>query len=239
MKDVGKNRKAACYEHLKSAILTMQLTPGSDLDEASLSDQFGLSRTPLREVLRQLAGEGYTELRENRGARVSELSYTTLRAFFLAAPMIYGAILRLAALNAIPAQIEELKAVQSRFKSALRSGIASDRALANNRFHEVTGEMASNVYLLPSFKRLLIDHARISMTFYQPTTTRMAENVSLASQQHDEIIAAIEARDDRRAAALADAHWNLSRGEIELFVTPNALDVPLGELPVTATAEGE
>lgn len=231
MKDSSKNRKSMLYEHLKTAIMTLELRPGADLDESSLSEEFSVSRTPLREVFRQLAGEGYVDLRENRGARVSEMSHTTLRDFFLAAPMMYGAVLQLAALNARSAQIGELKAAQQDFKAALRSGSSTDRAMANSRFHEITGEMADNVYLLPSFQRLLIDHARISMTFYRPQDQGMVDNVSLASHQHDAIIAAIEARDDVTAAQLATDHWNLSRHSIELFVMPSGLDVPLGAAP--------
>lgn len=228
MKDDAKPRKAKLTEHLRTSILTLHLQPGADLDEATLSEEFALSRTPLREVFRQLAGEGYLELRENRGARVSGMSYTTLRDFFLAAPMIYGAILQLAAKNARPVQIEQLRQAQEDFKSALRGGSGADRAMANNRFHEITGDMADNIYLLPSFKRLLIDHARIGMTFYRPQDPVMTENLSEASAQHDAIIAAIEAGDEAAAAQLAIDHWNLSRDQIELFVTPTGLDLPLG-----------
>ncbi|MGI9391624.1 MAG: GntR family transcriptional regulator [Boseongicola sp.] len=231
MKETASNRKSDLYEYLKTSILTFQSFPGEDLDEAQLSKTFGLSRTPLREVFRQLAGDGYVEIRANRGARVSEMSYTTLRDFFQAAPMIYGAILRLAASNASRTQIEALKSSQLAFKKSLRTGSSADRALANNRFHEITGAMAGNVYLLPSFNRLLIDHARISMTFYRPQNTAMTENISLASEQHDQIITAIDTRDENSAAHLADEHWKLSRDQIELFVMPDALNAPLGGLP--------
>jgi DNA-binding GntR family transcriptional regulator len=230
MKDASKNRKAALYSRLKTAIMTLELRPGADLDEAKLSEESGLSRTPLREVLRQLAGEGYVDLRENRGARVSEMSHMTLRDFFLAAPMIYGAVMQLAAKHATPAQVSALKAAQEAFKTALRTGSSADRAMANNRFHEITGEMADNIYLLPSFQRLLIDHARIGMTFYRPQDARMAENLDEASSQHDAIIAAIEAGDEAAAGQLAIEHWNLSRDQIELFVMPAGLDVPLGTI---------
>lgn len=230
MKDAVRQRKTKLYEHIKVSVMTLSLDPGEDLDEMSLSEEFGLSRTPLREVFRQLAGEGYVELRENRGARVSGMSYTTLRDFFLAAPMIYGAILQLAAKNAKPDQIERLKASQADFKAALRSGSGSDRAMANNLFHEVTGDMADNIYLLPSFHRLLIDHARIGMTFYRPQDQAMSENLHLASRQHDAIIAAIETGDDVAASQLAIDHWNLSRDQIEKFVTPVGLDMPLGSM---------
>ncbi|OED45922.1 GntR family transcriptional regulator [Rhodobacteraceae bacterium (ex Bugula neritina AB1)] len=236
MKDTSKNRKTELYIRLKTAIMTLELRPGADLDEAKLSEESGLSRTPLREVLRQLAGEGYVDLRENRGARVSEMSHMTLRDFFLAAPMIYGAVLQLAAKNATSAQIAQLKEAQETFRAALRSGSGADRAMANNHFHEITGEMADNIYLLPSFQRLLIDHARIGMTFYRSRDARMAENLDEASTQHDAIIAAIAAGDEAKAGQLAIDHWNLSRDQIELFVMPAGLDLPLGSVARTPPA---
>lgn len=229
--DSAINPKAELYEHLKRSILTMAMRPGDDLDEAALSETFGLSRTPLREVVRDLAGEGYVEIRAGRGTRVSEMSHTSLRDFFLAAPMIYAAILRLAAENATSAQILELKAAQAAFRASLRSGSAIERTLANTRFHEITGAMAHNVYLSPSFNRLLIDHARIGMTFYRPTNDTMVGNLSTASEHHDAIIAAIEARDAAGAERLAEEHWKLSRGQIEMFVMPAPLDASLGKLP--------
>ena len=188
--------------------------------------------TPLREVIRTLAGEGYLTVRLNRGARVSDMSYRTLRDFFLAAPMIYGAVLRLAAENATGPQIEALKQAQTEFRAALASGNVRDRTMANNRFHAVTGEMAGNVYLAPSFNRLLIDHARIGMTFYRPRDAGMAANLRIASRQHDAMIASIEAGDGDAAAALAADHWSLSRNQLESFVTPAALDESLGRAPV-------
>lgn len=228
MQDSAKQRKSELFTHLKTSIMTLELHPGADLDESKLSQAFALSRTPLREVFRQLAGDGYVDLRENRGARVSEMSHTTLRDFFLAAPMIYGAVLQLAAQNAQPAQVAALKSAQEVFRGALQTGSAADRAMANNRFHEITGEMAGNIYLMPSFHRLLIDHARIGMTFYQ--NQQSAEALIKASQQHDAIIAAIQAGDAETAGQLAHDHWNLSRHQIERFVMPAGLDVPLGRL---------
>ena len=227
-------RKSAAAAALVQRILTLELAPGADLDEARLSAEFDLSRTPMREVLRDLAGEGYVQLRENKGARVSEMGHTTLRDFFVAAPMIYGAVLQLAALHHTPAQMVELRHAQARFKDTLRGPNTAARAMANDRFHAITGDMASNVYLRPSFQRLLIDHARISMTFYRPGDPDMAATVNTASDQHDAIIAAIAAHDAAAAAQLAIDHWQLSRDQIENYVMPSGLDLPLGQLPQTA-----
>lgn len=230
------DRKQTAVDSLRTAILTLDLSPGENLDEARLCAQYDLSRTPMREVLRQLAGEGYVSLRQNRGAQVSEMSHRSLRAFFIAAPMIYGAILQLAATHRTEAQLDRLRAAQEQFREVLRSGTTAQRALANNRFHEITGDMADNPFLAPSFNRLLLDHARISMTFYQPRDEGQKRNVDLACKQHDQIIAAITAHDTARAAQLADAHWQLSRDRISQFVMPGGLDLPLGTLPQEARA---
>ena len=228
MATTTQTTKADALREMRHLILTQALAPGVDLDEAGLSKRWNLSRTPLRDMLRQLAGEGYVEIRENRGARVSEMSHTTLRSFFQAAPMIYGAILRLAAENATLTQIDALKDAQAHFKQTLEGRDIAARALANNAFHAITGEMAANPYLLPSFQRLLIDHARISMTFFSPAEAQATDNTGKASVQHDQIIAAIAARDAQAAADLAVAHWNLSRDRIEQFVMPSGLDLALG-----------
>lgn len=73
--------KTALYEDLKRLILTMELDPDELLDEASLTAQYGLSRTPVREVFQRLAGEGYLEIVEKRGVRVIPMSHATLRNF--------------------------------------------------------------------------------------------------------------------------------------------------------------
>jgi DNA-binding GntR family transcriptional regulator len=223
-----RDKKREMYETLRREVLTMRLAPGEDLDEVSLSRRFGLSRTPLREVFQQLAGEGYLETRENRGSRVADMGHETLRSFFLAAPMIYSSMSRLAVRSARPHQIEDLKQTQKKFVAALRQGSVEERTLANNRFHEIIGEMANNRYLMQSLKRLLIDHSRIGMTFYRPQNQQMVGNLAKASEQHDELIACIESDDEERAAEITNDHWQLSRGQIEMFVMPGGLDEPLG-----------
>ena len=238
MEPDSRTKKAICADELCRKILTQELAPGTYLDETELSEAYGISRPPLREVLRQLAGEGYVVLHENRGAQVSPMTHKTMRNFFVAAPMIYAAVSRLAAEHATTAQIKRLKECQWAFRQAIRSGVAADRALGNERFHTIIGEMADNEYLLPSLRRLLIDHTRIGMTFYNPRKVTMAESQAVAADQHDQFIALIEAGDADAAAALAVAHWELSRALIESFVTPESISIPLGRAPGVAETRG-
>lgn len=229
MSDSKTTPKARLQHSLRRDILTLVLAPGQDLDEMALCAQYGVSRTPLREVLRELAGEGYLQLREHRGAQVSALDHTTLRSFFAAAPMIYGAVLELAAQHASAAQILDLEQAQQRFEEALANGAADERTLTNQRFHEITGEMTGNSYLRPSFGRLLIDHARIGMRFYHKDD-KAGETQEEASAQHRAIIDAIRCGDSQRARCLANAHWELSRHQIARYVMPSPLDIPLGRI---------
>ncbi|UIJ91791.1 GntR family transcriptional regulator (plasmid) [Sinorhizobium meliloti] len=229
----AKRNKTSCLEDLRRRILTEDLMPGSYLDETEISEAYGISRPPLRELLRQLAGEGYVILHENRGAQVAPMTHKTLRNFFLAAPMVYAAIGRLAAENATQAQIMRLKDAQLLFRAAIRDGDTAQRTLTNERFHSIMGEMADNEFLMPSLRRLLIDHARIGMIFYNTRRPELADQRAIAIEQHDQFIALIEAHDADRCADLAISHWELSRAQIESFVTPGAFFVPLGRVPDT------
>jgi DNA-binding GntR family transcriptional regulator len=233
-----RSKKTECIEDLRRKVLTEALEPGVYLDEAELSETYGISRPPLREALRQLAGEGYIVLHENRGAQVAPMTHKTLRNFFVAAPMIYAATTRLATEYATPAQIVKLKECQWAFRQAIRSNDAAARALGNERFHSIIGEMADNEFLMPSLRRLLIDHTRIGMTFYNPRKLHLAPQRELAADQHDQFIALIEAGDATAAADLAIAHWELSRAQIESFVTPESIDVPLGRAPGVSETRG-
>ena len=233
MSDEGRSKKSICIEDLRRRILTQALEPGTYLDETEISEAYAISRPPLREVLRQLAGEGYVVLHENRGAQVAPMTHKTMRNFFVAAPMIYAAVTRLAAQHATQSQIMRLKDAQLLFRAAIRNGDAAERALMNERFHAIIGEMADNEYLMPSLRRLLIDHTRIGMTFYSPRNRTLSEQRAVAADQHDQFIALIEAGDAEAAANLAIAHWELSRAEIESFVTPASIDIPLGPAPAS------
>jgi len=216
----GKN---ALYEDLKRQILTLELAPDSDLDEAILTTAYGVSRTPVREVFQRLAGEGYVEIRENRGARVSPMNMETLRNFFSVAPMIYAAIGRLAVQNFTHIQLGDLKDCQSHFRRAVAADDAISMVLGNNRFHEIMGEMAANAYLTPSLNRLLIDHARIGHTFYRPQTADTRQRLERAVEHHDGFIAALAARNETQVVDLVFEHWQLSRGNMALYIAPPAL----------------
>lgn len=226
--DAGGDRKNLLGEALRRRIIGMELAPGAVVDEVALSEEFGLSRPPVRELMRQMAAEGYLELEPNRPARVSAMSYQSLRSFFQAAPLLYIATAQLAAQNATPEEIAQLKQVQAHFKVAIVHDDLDARVLHNDAFHQQIGHMAHNDYLLPSLRRLLIDHARLGKIFYrQPASGDNRSDLDAAVAQHDQIIDAIERRDVARAGEIVREHMELSRRRMTEFVVPPGVEVPL------------
>ena len=223
------DRKTNMSQVLRRRILTMELAPGAVLDETELSEEFGLSRPPVRELMRQMAGEGYIELEVNRAARVASMSYQSLRNFFLVAPMIYVATTKLAAENASQSEIDALKQVQKRFRRSVEQNDTDGRVFFNDQFHLQIGEMAHNSYMMPSLRRLLIDHARIGKVFYRhPNTPQMQRDLETAARQHDQIIEAIERHEGDAAGDIVRAHLDLSRRNMAMYAAPEGLKSSLG-----------
>jgi DNA-binding GntR family transcriptional regulator len=220
-----KSKKDNCFSDLRSRILALDIPPGEDLDEVTLCATYGISRTPLREILQRLAGEGYIRLEANRGAKVASMDFATMRTFFQTAPLIYASVARLAAENRRSDQIGALKNVQADFARAARAGQASETALFNHRFHELIGEMAQNPYLVASLNRMLIDHTRLSQTFYRPASASESVLVVKASAHHDAMICAIEAQESAVMVDLTLQHWDLSKDRMDRFVRPDPLPI--------------
>ena len=222
---MNQSPKQHCLADLQRRILTMQIAPGSDLDETDLSAEYGVSRTPLREVLQRLAGTGFVTLSANRGAKVASMDLAVMRTFFRTAPLVYSTMARLAAENRTSEQLEALKNAQLGFIATVQNQDAEAMALANHQFHEIIGAMAANVYLMASLKRLLIDHTRLGQVFYRPASAAEAVAIKQASQHHDAMIAAIEAQEAGVVVDLTLQHWDLSRDRMERFVRPDPLPI--------------
>ncbi len=190
-----------------------------------MSKAYGISRTPLREVLQRLAGKGYVKIEAHRGAKVASMDIGTMRTFFQTAPMAYANIARLAAENRNTVQLDALKAAQHKFVDAIKGVDPSAAALCNHRFHAIIGEMAHNPYLMACLDCLLIDHTRLAQTFYRPGPAAESNLIRKAAEQHDAMISAIEAREVQLVVDLTLQHWDLSRDRIERFVHPDPLPI--------------
>lgn len=219
--------KEEIIHQLKRQIMMLELAPGAPLDEVSLAAQFDVSRTPLRDILRQLAGDGYVEIREHKGAIVAPMDAYSMRNFFMTAPMIYAAISRLAAQLATSQQIDKLHNIQRQFKQAVDAQSVEQLVFLNDQFHYQIGEMADNRYLMPSLQRLLMEHARIGQTFWRSGPEGPTQDIIEACHHHDQFIEIFASHDEEAAIELTMAHWELSRRQMDEFIRPDPLAVDI------------
>lgn len=206
-----EDRKKVFIDELCRRVLSMDLAPGAALDELALVKEFGLSRPPIREVFRKIAAEGYIVLEANQAPRVTHVSDTALRDFFNAAPLVYDATMQLAARNSTPENVANLRQIQNRYRAGLDGNFDELLYLVDELYIEL-GSMANNGFLIPSLRRLLIDHARLEKTWHlnltQHDSLRMRR---IVCRLHNQIVDAIEQHNQRRVSHLVQRWMKVAR----------------------------
>jgi len=134
-------------ESLAQAIIDGEFAPGTRLDEQQLAQRFAVSRTPVREALRQLASSGLIEVRPRRGAIVAEISPAQLETLFVAMGELEASCARLAAMSMSPPERRRLEAFHEQMALTARSGDVQAFAEANHTFHTMLYAGAHNPVL--------------------------------------------------------------------------------------------
>ena len=120
---------------LSNAILTGEFPPGARLDEQQLAGRFGVSRTPVREALRQLATSGLIDVRPRRGAVVASVTPEQLQMMFAAMAEMEAACARLAAAHMTQSERQELRRMQDTMGELVKTGDPDAYADVNTAFH--------------------------------------------------------------------------------------------------------
>jgi DNA-binding GntR family transcriptional regulator len=191
------------YEQLRQSIIDLALPPGSPLDEVSLSAQFRMSRTPIREALVRLAGEGLVTMLPNRTTIVAPIDFVRLPVYFEALTLMYRVTTRGAAARHRPEQIAAIRGHQAAFADAVVRRDAIAMISSNRDFHVAIAEAAGNPYFTGLFTRLLDEGRRILRLYYSSFDDRLPRQYV---DEHEAIIAAIEAGDVALCDRLATGH---------------------------------
>jgi DNA-binding GntR family transcriptional regulator len=192
------------YDILRNEILDLVLAPGTPIDEVQLAERLAMSRTPIREALVRLAGDGLVTLLPNRSTVVSQIDFPNLHHFFDALTLMYRATTRLAAQFHDTADLAEIRARQSVFAKAVLAGDTAGMIQLNRDFHVAIAEAGRNPYYLQLFSRLLDEGRRLLRLYYYPTFEPRLPHPYI--QEHEAIIAAVAARDVDTCDRLAKEH---------------------------------
>src|SRR5262245_50563092 len=155
------------YAALRQSILDLELEPGSAIDEVSLSEQFSMSRTPIREALVRLSGEGLVTTLPNRTTIVTPIDFVKLPSYFDALSLMYRVTTRSAAIHRRPDDLAAIRLSQADFASAVKRRDAIGMISANRDFHMAIAETGGNPYVTSFFARLLDEGRRILRVYYQ------------------------------------------------------------------------
>ena len=188
-------------DRLREQIFSKQLASGSWLDEQSLADQFGISRTPMREAIKVLASEGLVTIKMRRGAYVTEVARIDLEQIFTILSLLEGQAAKETATKATEAELNMLDHLHHRLEKA-----AADRDIEqffdiNVKFHELIQDIAGNRWMngvIADLRKVLKLHRRDSLT----STGRLQNSLV----EHREILRSILKRDEVAAELAMRKH---------------------------------
>lgn len=192
-------------DRLREQIFAKDLAPGSWLDEQSLAEQFGISRTPMREAIKVLASEGLVTIKMRRGAYVTEVAKKDLEQIFAVLSLLEGEAARETATKATEEELNQLDYWHHRLGKA-----AADRDIEqffeiNGKFHELIQEIAGNRWMngvIADLRKVLRLHRKDSLM----STGRLQNSLI----EHRAILNALLKRDQTGAESAMRKH--LARG---------------------------
>jgi DNA-binding GntR family transcriptional regulator len=211
----GDSGEVSIYDAIRDSILAGHYPPGERLIEARLADEFGVSRTRIRDALARLQADHLVSPAPNRGLVVRQLSARDIEEISTLRMLLEGHAARVAAKCITTLELDQLAELNRRMAQVEREGrgTTNDERLAmirtvtdiNNAFHR-TIQTASRNRRLESILRSIVSVPLVFQSFYWYSDHELAESLA----EHEEILAALTQRDGDRAEALMQRH--ITRG---------------------------
>ena len=186
---------------LRNAIVGSVLAPGARLEEQGLAKRLGVSRVPLREAFRVLAGEGLVVIQPNRGAVVSERSEGELRELFAVRSMFESEAARLLARSQPQAVLDALEVMIADMKRAVRARSYDEYTRIAAKFHDLMVAECGNGLIAQ-----LYDRIRTNLRRYQLMMADLPGSPAKSIREHEIILAAIRTGTAAAAARAAEMH---------------------------------
>ncbi|MDM0045034.1 GntR family transcriptional regulator [Variovorax dokdonensis] len=205
-------------------LLNGQLIPGTVLDERSLAERFGVSRTPVREAVLFMAAQGLLNVIPRVGVVVPKLGIKELLGLLEMLAEMEGVCAKFAAKRMDAGQREEFRSALKACRSAAKSGNRQGYAEANARFHAAIYSGARNEWAARQVMAL-----RLRCAAYQQSRFDLPGRLLKSLGEHEKIAAAIESGDAEAARAAMQEHISVGGQDFAEFVSslnPNLLADP-------------
>ena len=195
------NHSASLREQIEEMIAVGVFKPGQHLDETELATRFGVSRTPIRETLIQLASMGLVVIRPRRGAIVAELGPQQLVEMFEVMSELESTCGRLAARRMTPEEQKALLAAHEACLAAMQAHEPDDYYYKNEVFHEAIYAGSHNQFLIEQTRNL---YRRLRP--YRRLQLRVRDRLTNSYREHEGVVQAIVSGDGDLAARLLRDH---------------------------------
>lgn len=189
------------YTALRDAILSGKLRPGERIVEDRICTELGVSRSPLREALRKLEGEGLISILPRRGAVVTELTPRDHIDLFAVREALEGLAANLAASYITDAELSELEDVCQAMEKCIKARDMAAVVALNTQFHELVAKASRNRWL----REFILSIRAQARRLYRSSLDR-PDRAMESLAEHRLIVDAIKAGDGARAEALARQH---------------------------------
>lgn len=194
---------ARVYKQLRKDILRLNIAPGELLDETRISRDFKLSRSPVREAMVRLASEGLIKTLPNKSTIVAPLNIEEFSSYIDALDLVQRITTRLAARLRTEKELNNIKKQQAEFYKAVEAHDALAMIEHNRDFHVAISDASQNQYLSDFNSRLLDEGRRYLRLYFRSFNDTLPPEFN---DEHNQLIDAIEARDEQRAERLAHEH---------------------------------
>ncbi len=174
-------------QELEELIFDGTFSDGDRLDEVKLAEQFGVSRTPLREAFQRLALSGLVDLIPRRGAFVRQPGPVELMEMFEVMAELEAVCGRLAAMRISEEALKDLTAANTRCQQAVDAGDPDTYYLENERFHRIIYKQSGNSFLEQEASKL---HRRLKP--FRRQQLRFRGRMAQSMSEHEDIVRALE-----------------------------------------------
>jgi len=202
---------------LADDIVHGRIAPGQALDETRLAATYTVSRTPIREAIRQLEAIGLAEARPHRGAVVARISAERLDEMFAVMAELEAICARRSAEFMTPPERRALEAVQAEGSRLIASGSVSDYSDHNSRFHDAIYAGSHNGFLAE-----LTLSVRQRVAPFRKAQFESLGRLSKSHLEHERVVKAILRGDGERAASEMRAHIVVVRDAVDDVVAAPA-----------------
>lgn len=189
------------YDQLKRRILTGKIKPGTRMMEIELADDLGVSRTPVREAIRELGKEGLVTIEPRRGAFASEISVKDMIDTLSVREDLDALAAYLASSRITKAEEKKLLELTDKYAVAIESGDMDTMIRADEAFHKRIAKLSGNKTLYSVVRTVQTQVLRFRYLYYEDLA-----NYKNMPTEHREIIEALVSGDSEHAREVAFTH---------------------------------